>query len=736
MIASSPLIRRIRRHSAMATLFHGAGSPAARPLEPGAQVALRLTPLAESYQGGRVVMASTLPVTASPQVPEPVQPPAPGPDRVVAASPGDAPVTMPERGPTIPAPFSPMAPATIPEPPSVRAAPVVASPAPAQGAASDDTSWSRLQTIMRRHKEQEAAGLSGTGAAPVQRDPAQPFSRTARADRMRRLTGQPSAPRPRPAAATPTESAAGPTVQASRPDTPPPATPPAAVQVDRQQPEPTPIAPAAVQTGRQGPEATPVTPPVVQTSRQEPEATPAAPPASVQVDRRQPEPMPSAPPAVQTSRQELGTTLVTPPAAVGPDHQEPGPAPSTTPASVQAHHQESATPVPPDRPSLPSTPAMPPIGDVAPRDNIPRPPTVDATALPVPIAPDDVQSRVSAPAVQAPPSQPPVEQAGAIVRPPADSVRRAIPEPRAGQGVEPAPGKVDETAIQRMPLDAVWPVARQPAPTEAHADSDRSAILPPTSPSDHGPEVDRKAVQRALEQVQPDQPSASSVEVITPRRSRAAAAHQARAAGWGGEAIVQPATQTQGAEDAPPAAATAPPPRAETGRPTVDRPMDHSTPAMSRSLVETEIGDLPADLWTLLGEPPPPIAAAAPPVEPGTMPPQPRTTAQLAPAQPVGPAALAASATVDALLARPARAESGTRVAPAPRQVQRQVADDTVPAPDISVPTAALPGDTPADTSTDTSATAELDTDELARHVYAQLKRRLAVEWERLRRRS
>jgi hypothetical protein len=203
--------------------------------------------------------------------------------------------------------------------------------------------------------------------------------------------------------------------------------------------------------------------------------------------------------------------------------------------------------------------------------------------------------------------------------------------------------------------------------------------------------------------------------------------------------------------------------------------------------VKTEIGDLPADLWRLLDEPLPPenATASAQPPRPnrrahraatdqtdgheGTIQQAPTTVAQptaqaaaldqraletdpveLAAKQPTGGRAI--SNKVDAMSLADApipqapatqrkeihdstfeSSKSGSRVAVSaplaqPSVIQRQAAAVA------ETNTADSAGKTDAQTADSTQAAEDkLDTDELARQVYAKLRRQLTVERERLR---
>lgn len=149
-------------------------------------------------------------------------------------------------------------------------------------------------------------------------------------------------------------------------------------------------------------------------------------------------------------------------------------------------------------------------------------------------------------------------------------------------------------------------------------------------------------VEAILRQVDAARPTDSRIELVTPRRPRPTLARQ---------------------------------PEAGSQTPSAPRRQNTATPPPATP-VPTEIGPLPADLWTLLGETPPASTAPPPPVIMRSVDTAPAPAPQLAPAAPA-------------------------------------------PAPDAS-PTA--------------DAEDGINVDELARRVYDQLKRRLSTDWERTRR--
>jgi hypothetical protein len=120
----------------------------------------------------------------------------------------------------------------------------------------------------------------------------------------------------------------------------------------------------------------------------------------------------------------------------------------------------------------------------------------------------------------------------------------------------------------------------------------------------------------------------------------------------------------------------------------------------SRS-IETEIGPLPADLWHLIGQEPPRQASAEI---------QPPDSFEAAPAR-----------TTAAVASLPLGARAPV--------IQRQEESRTAPAEP------GLPESEAGAAASATSSSEEVDVDELARRVYREVKRRMSLEWERMRKR-
>lgn len=243
---------------------------------------------------------------------------------------------------------------------------------------------------------------------------------------------------------------------------------------------------------------------------------------------------------------------------------------------------------------------------------------------------------------------------------------------KAGQA-----GGPPDLPIHGLPLEAVWPVQRTdllpPAVHDSPAGGPVTVIAPPTVDADQTP-----AIVRDLPAAQPTD---SAIEVIAPTRPRPTGAPSSQTGG-ASTTTAKPMTF----ED------TVPAPRQEREEASIAPP-----PAGGKDVVATEIGPLPADLWQLLEQQPP-----------GT------TRSELG---------LASSRSPHDVTANEHRlAGLATGAQPAQAVVQRQVDSTTTAGAAPAEGTES--GHEPADT-------AAIDTSELARRVYAEIRRRLAVEWER-----
>jgi hypothetical protein len=301
---------------------------------------------------------------------------------------------------------------------------------------------------------------------------------------------------------------------------------------------------------------------------------------------------------------------------------------------------------------------------------------------------------------------------------PGDSIVKKPFEPQPQELPSQAPRIDDQKsqAIQPLPLEDVWPVQRQTSPLMQ--EGEQAAFVDGAQDADDehiGDDVHIKTfentaasleilgqqehtqVREALREVSPGKPTDSSVEVITPRRQRPA---REKALGIEPAEKAAPGVHSQTTSKSElEAIATAP------GKEIPGKDIENASAGilMASEEVETEIGPLPVDLWELIGESP----QAA----------QPQSSQTASPAT----------------SGKPVQRESfspqnGKKMPEAPTGfVQRQPAE---PGAAGDQPVAAAAAESQA-----SQPQAEIDMDELARRVYGEVKKRLALEWERMRRR-
>jgi hypothetical protein len=360
-----------------------------------------------------------------------------------------------------------------------------------------------------------------------------------------------------------------------------------------------------------------------------------------------------------------------------------------------------------------------------------------------------------------------------------------------------ATGEIDNA---RPPLSQVWQVerivpayddfvaaqaasGRPPEPERPGATTSEAGPSPvPIGATDEAAQYASERLAAAetaaiLQQVAAGRPTRSSIEHLPPRRPRPRVpAPTAQAAGRTTPSAdrVVAADVARRATPAPPTTPTPPhseggvraaPARSATANVTTrDKgasPDEAASPDRSASeysgaangggaaeniraaeaVVETEIGPLPRDLWTLIGERPP-ERPARPPYEAPQAAEEPQTAAPRA--------AAAAPAPTPAAMVPAAGSETAARPAPGPviqrtpvawrtpvaRGSIRPALAEAATSPDeaVETPTAsmALQQESGDETAGEAEATV-VDIETLAQRVYADLKRRLAVEWERLR---
>lgn len=314
-------------------------------------------------------------------------------------------------------------------------------------------------------------------------------------------------------------------------------------------------------------------------------------------------------------------------------------------------------------------------------------PTIPAPAAPPaePATPPTEAMTVT-PAVASPPA-PSILQAEA-----ADDTLLAAPTestPPGSGGAEPV---AKETPVAGSPLQAVWPVQtvqRAEAPATAPPAAPASPFPTPTEPPVRPPTPQDFWVEERLAAVPPGMPTDSSVPLLRPRRPR-----PSRLAVSGADS---PALMAEMGGTV----------RPESGEVTA-LPAIQRQPESVVGLVPTEIGALPPDLWTIIGQPPPTTAVTGPQATPGH---------QMVMAKRDG--------------------EGGTAVSPA---TTPDTLTNTPPTPDLSdyiqlaeggeasSPAAPVEGGEAAEEKKEDE---EVDINELARQVYAHIRNQLTIDRER-----
>ena len=327
-------------------------------------------------------------------------------------------------------------------------------------------------------------------------------------------------------------------------------------------------------------------------------------------------------------------------------------------------------------------------------------------------------------------------------------------------GSEPENAAEEETAdnldqqeesinLHRSPLQSVWPVqekatspefreaSQPPSPTKVDepAESKGTFTIPEADAHDRTAlDQDFGQIQNRLEQVRTT-PSDSSIEYIPPRRPRPSslAEQPAKPADlvqrqFEDENLdiqpVHPAAENRPIETISPFDTTQLSPsvgqEAHTQVPNHKRPITPAQPVQtfkgesgSSGMVGTEFGDLPSDLWQLIGENPPASAAAPPaaiqsPAQSGLE--QMRSSATQVMRSPLG--------------SFPGQDENRSYQA---QTIQRQT--EQTAASDQSAP---FSEQAPQEDQ-EKPADQEVDIQELAKKVYSEIKQKLALEWERRR---
>jgi hypothetical protein len=276
----------------------------------------------------------------------------------------------------------------------------------------------------------------------------------------------------------------------------------------------------------------------------------------------------------------------------------------------------------------------------------------------------------------------------------------------------------DEVQQQSVPLEAIWPVERRDFPTQEKARSTETTRPGAAVPPMELPAEDVAEIHRMLETVQPGQATDSKVEVITPPRPRPAPAP----------------TPPSFDQDKPLAEELLAAPELPVVQRSADSEPSKTQPAAMGGVPQNLTPEL-AKLWGMLDG---------------------METRQ---AEPAGPtqadisyepqSSLTAS---QALAAAIQRAEAPSQPEPHPSVEKHETSSITEPLPvqRQAEPPAAAPADAPAAPAAAAAPTAAApaaeetggaagqagkpDIDALARQVYSEVRRKLALEWERMRR--
>lgn len=348
----------------------------------------------------------------------------------------------------------------------------------------------------------------------------------------------------------------------------------------------------------------------------------------------------------------------------------------------------------------------------------------------------------------------------------------------AGAAVAPAmqalsAGDEPEVQLNPLPLEAVWSVQRQGVSIATAAATNEDE--PAAASIRELPAAERAVIARALGQVATEQPTASAVELALPRRPRPPQPPRSPTRLAAGPMSTTNPALTADQEIGPLLQRQL----ANATQPAQEQARAGASAQEANQLVPTEIGALPRDLWQLLGEQPPSTPAAinspggsvetptslpelqraplAPQAHPAVLQ---RSEAaagapqgQLASITPYVEARKTATVALPAPAARltpPAFVHSAPTVQPQTDTLARPTPDRPAVAAFAAVPLSppqmlqrqmnlsALPvlenDDNVTPPAANATAPTAIDIDALARAVYTQLKQRLHLERERMRR--
>jgi hypothetical protein len=348
-----------------------------------------------------------------------------------------------------------------------------------------------------------------------------------------------------------------------------------------------------------------------------------------------------------------------------------------------------------------------------------------------------------------------------------------------------------DPSLHTVPLEAVWPVQKQDCHPEPKKPPIEGAENPAITTHSRIPDPQAKlknmvgidAIHKALRNVIPNQPTSSSIEIITPRRprpqsqtivKRKSEERSSKRSDTGTQTTSQGSRSSQtnlnrninsnqeihagsGLDSNPErkpvksqhiSTSNQPVNNSETSQDNQyiehpDQPLQDGAAVLLQGfpkkpgsdseidnesdpdLIQTEIGPLPVDLWEILGHRPPSspgqdgVIPESPPMPTG-----PKTNIQRAEASPVDKNLSPRRHTSEKQIFN--NIEEGS--------IQRTVTTDD----DLSVTPNSSSSETTSESTADseTSQQSDPDIDELSRRVYAEIRRQLSVEWERSRKRS
>ncbi len=382
--------------------------------------------------------------------------------------------------------------------------------------------------------------------------------------------------------------------------------------------------------------------------------TPIAPPESPEI-RSEPRAVTSSPPlspprgvvqdqtssALPTTPRPQPTALVPQPPAV-PTAQTPRPAEAVTDPSwsrlqtIMRKHQEQQEQEPreeslPDTTSVPPTPSSVSTSSTANIQKSPEPRAPSTSDVPTSSGsinketPGPKFHHPSMPAVtspQIPGNEPPIQPAPSAETTIFEPIRREVSLPTSEEKASTSTQETEFEEDEPLPLEQIWPVQRKEQKiTVTPPQAQTSAASPsPETPLLHPEE--EAILRKVSDSAKTGKPTDSHVELILPRAPRPSS-------------ISRPAPQTPvkpAEEDSPNLEevfltdSSSPEPFASpaTSRPTqpVQRAKNDTSvfPAASPSspkpndeptMISTEIGPLPSDLWHLVGETPPAPATSS-----------------------------------------------------------------------------------------------------------------------------